>query len=55
MVGVHAVAAEPERARAVLRQRLDLNDAEEIEEFEILAEAAEFWRERHLPFWVLVA
>jgi RNAse (barnase) inhibitor barstar len=22
---------------------------------EILAEAAEFWRERHLPFWVLVA
>lgn len=21
---------------------------------EILAEAAEFWRERHLPFWVLV-
>jgi len=22
---------------------------------EILAEAAEYWRERHLPFWVLVA
>lgn len=22
---------------------------------EILTEAAEFWRERHLPFWVLVA
>jgi NitT/TauT family transport system substrate-binding protein len=31
MVGVQAVTAEPDRARAALRQRLDLNDAEEIE------------------------
>ena len=31
MVGVQAVTAEPDRARAVLRQRLDLTDDEEIE------------------------
>jgi ABC-type nitrate/sulfonate/bicarbonate transport system substrate-binding protein len=31
MQGVQAVTAEPERARAVLRQRLDLDDAEELE------------------------
>jgi NitT/TauT family transport system substrate-binding protein len=31
MVGVQAVTAEPDRARAVLRQRLDLTDAEEVE------------------------
>lgn len=31
MLGVQAVTAEPERTRAVLRQRLDLHDPEEIE------------------------
>src|SRR5581483_5660662 len=31
MGGVQAVTAEPDRARAVLRQRLDLSDPEEIE------------------------
>jgi NitT/TauT family transport system substrate-binding protein len=31
MQGVQAVTAEPERARAVLRQRLDLSDPEEVE------------------------
>jgi ABC-type nitrate/sulfonate/bicarbonate transport system substrate-binding protein len=31
MQGVYAVTAEPDRARAVLRQRLDLTDAEEVE------------------------
>ena len=29
------------------------NDWETLEE--ILGEAAEFWRERHVPFWVFVA
>jgi NitT/TauT family transport system substrate-binding protein len=31
MRGVHAATAEPERARTVLRQRLDLSDDEEVE------------------------